>query len=106
MYQPESELVAILERARRKSGRRSDVQINEFVVATARRIKLGGAKPRPSSKAGIRVREQRYVGIDMHRLRSVMVRMNDAGCGTRAFPRQQPLRQRKPRTDFDSVEDS
>ena len=41
--------------------------------------KLGGAKPKPSSKGGLRVREQQYVGIDLHRRRSVLVRMNDAG---------------------------
>ena len=43
------------------------------------RRKLGGAKPKPSSKGGLRVREQQYVGIDLHRRRSVIVRMNDAG---------------------------
>ena len=43
------------------------------------RIKLGGAKPKPSSKGGLRVQEQQYVGIDLHRRRSVIVRMNDAG---------------------------
>jgi transposase len=41
--------------------------------------KLGVAKPKPSSKGGLRVREQQYVGIDLHRRRSVIVRMNDAG---------------------------
>ena len=43
------------------------------------RITLGGAKPKPSSKKGLRVQEQQYVGIDLHRRRSVIVRMNDAG---------------------------
>ena len=43
------------------------------------RTKLGGAKPKPSSKKGLRVQEQQYVGIDLHRRRSVIVRMNDAG---------------------------
>ena len=43
------------------------------------RIKLVGGKPKPSSKGGLRVREQQYVGIDLHRRRSVIVRMNDAG---------------------------
>ena len=43
------------------------------------RIKLGGGKTKPSSKGGLRVQEQQYVGIDLHRRRSVIVRMNDAG---------------------------
>ena len=43
------------------------------------RTKLRGAKPKPSSKKGLRVQEQQYVGIDLHRRRSVIVRMNDAG---------------------------
>ena len=43
------------------------------------RTKLGGGKPKPSSKKGLRVQEQQYVGIDLHRRRSVIVRMNDAG---------------------------
>jgi transposase len=43
------------------------------------RIKLVGEKPEPSSKGGLRVREQQYVGVDLHRRRSVIVRMNDAG---------------------------
>jgi transposase len=41
--------------------------------------KLGVAKPKPSSKGGLRVREQHYVGIDLRRRRSVIVRMNDGG---------------------------
>jgi hypothetical protein len=41
--------------------------------------RLGGAKPKPSTKKGLRVQEQQYVGIDPHRRRSVIVRMNDAG---------------------------
>ena len=43
------------------------------------RIKLGGGKTKPSSKGGLRVQEQQYVGIDLHRRRSVIVRMNEAG---------------------------
>jgi hypothetical protein len=43
------------------------------------RIKLGVANPKPSSRGGLRVRGQEYVGIDLHRRRSVIVRMNDAG---------------------------
>jgi hypothetical protein len=41
--------------------------------------RLGGAKPKPSSKKGLRVQEQQYVGTDLHRRRSVIVRMNDTG---------------------------
>ena len=40
---------------------------------------LGGANQKPSSKGGLRVHQQHYVGIDLHRRRSVIVRMNDAG---------------------------
>ena len=43
------------------------------------KTKLGVANPESSSKGGLRVREQQYVGIDLHRRRSVIVRMNDAG---------------------------
>jgi transposase len=57
------------------------------VVSTAKsssrkspsKTKLGVAKPRPSSKGGLRVQPQQYVGIDLHRRRSVIVRMDDAG---------------------------
>jgi hypothetical protein len=48
------------------------------------RTKLGGAKPKPSSKKGLRVQVQQYVGIDLHRRRSVIVRMTPAGQGTLA----------------------
>jgi hypothetical protein len=39
---------------------------------------LGGAKPKPRSKGGLRV-EKQYVGIDLHRRRSVIVRMTEDG---------------------------
>ena len=50
-----------------------------FSPKSPSRRRLGGAKPKPSSKKGLRVQEQQYVGIDLHRRRSVIVRMNDAG---------------------------
>ena len=50
-----------------------------FSPRSPSRTRLGGAKPKPSSKKGLRVQEQQYVGIDLHRRRSVIVRMNDAG---------------------------
>ena len=50
-----------------------------FSPKSPSRTRLGGAKPKPSSKKGLRVQEQQYVGIDLHRRRSVIVRMNDAG---------------------------
>jgi hypothetical protein len=46
---------------------------------SASKTKLGVAKPKPSSRGGLRVQPQQYVGIDLHRRRSVIVRMNDAG---------------------------
>ena len=42
------------------------------------RTKIGGARPKPSSKKGLRVQGQQYVGIELHRRRSVIVRLNDA----------------------------
>ena len=50
-----------------------------FSLGSPSGITLGGAKPKPSSKKGLRVQEQQYVGMDLHRRRSVIVRMNDAG---------------------------
>ncbi len=42
------------------------------------RTKIGGARPKPSSKKGLRAQGQQYVGIELHRRRSVIVRLNDA----------------------------
>jgi hypothetical protein len=50
-----------------------------FSPKSPSRTRLVGAKPKPSSKKGHCVQEQQYVGIDLHRRRSVIVRMDEAG---------------------------
>ena len=41
---------------------------------------LGASQPKPSRRRRTPVQQQQqYVGIDLHRRRSVIVRMNDAG---------------------------